>query len=483
MGLVRFKKYILIGLILTSVVQVGILWDFNFHGFPFNFIRAFQTSGKSVTAADFFSPKRIIVSSGQSKWVVNNDSDTKDIYNSLWSDAVIYMEKLVSREDLESVSLADEDWSDIVMRKSISIEFDTPLSRDLIGYFTGTKVKNESGSQFVKLVISPWDSENYSTNRIYLLDNNNRAYKYDVEVSTKNLKKEFYDTVIEKLKKLQDDQIIRNYMVFSESKLKQSFEIRPDMLVSVSGNKYDKLGQINVSIPENFHITQGTKLTDIENIVGSFLGSEKDSFDILRDQKGTVVLKNYDNLYRIYSNGVLEYKKTANIVNEKGSKVAALENALSFIKNTHLIQNDVQVYLSKVEESKESYKFTFNYKVSNVPVFFDIDNSSNNSERITNAIVIESNADSTLSCRWVLRDIEVLKDKKIQYNVNFFDILDSAFVQYPDMKQNKDFSIQDVLVGYKLTDNGVATKMDPLGLVMDSGNNIYSVKLAVKKGD
>lgn len=488
MNLKNFKNYLLIGLILTSVIQVGILWDINFHGLPFNFIKVFKASTYTVTTNiekiqnDLFNPKRIIVSTGayQSNWVVSKDGDTQDIYKALWDDAKIYIEKLVTGDGIENTSMVDNKWSDIVTSKSISIEFDTPLSQDVAGYFLHAKVKNESGPDFVKLVISPWENESYSVNTIYLLDSNNRVYKYNIALGQKNLRVEFYEAAIEKLEKMQNQQIIRNYMVFSESKLKMSFTIRPDMLVSAYGNKYDKLNQINVSIPDSFKVTQDTRLNDIESRFSSIIGSEGDSYDIFTDTNSTVILKNMDNLYRLYSNGVLEYKKTGKFINEKGSKIQAFKNTMSFIGRVGLVPSNVQVYLSNVEEGKDSYKFTFDYKVSNLPLYFNVNLNSKSNEKVNNAIVIESNGNSALSCWWIVRNVDVLKDKKNQYNVNSSDILDSTFAKYPDLKQNKDISINDIQIGYMVPDIGTGARIDPTGIVIEGNNNKYDVKLPVK---
>jgi len=485
----KLKKFLLIGLIMSSIMQVGILWDFSTHGLPSYFFRAFQDRVAPVSAsikkmkAELFSPKRIIVSTGASNWIVSKEGDTQDVYKALWDDAKDYISKIIAGEDIENVTMPDEKWSDIVLLKSIGIELDTPLSQDMIGYFLDSKVKNSSGAVFVKFVIAPWDSVNYNSTTVYLLDSNMHVYKYSLAMSQKNLKREFYDAELEKLNKLQDQEAIRNYMVFSESKIKLSYPIRQDMLVSAYGDKYDKLGQIDVTIPENFHIAPGSKLLDVESKLGGILGRDGDSYDIFTDAMGTVTMKNLNNQYRVYTDGVLEYKKTGNLTGDKGSKEQAFKNAMSFVEKLGLIPDNVQVYLSGIEETRDRFKFKFDYKAANVPIYFDIGLDGKNGDKIQNAIIIESNNDDALSCYWVVRNIELVKDKKKQYNVNFSDTLDKTFVEYPNIKQVKDFSIQDVLVGYRLTGENVGLKIEPMGLVMGGNNSIYSVKLPVKKGD
>jgi len=486
MNLNKLKNFLLISLILTCIIQVGILWDFNAHGFPFNFVRAFRESMASVPESvkkmqtELFTPKRIIVSTGayQSNWIINKEGESQSIFKDLWEDTKIYLKNIITDENIVSSKASDEKWSEIVQKKSISIEFDTPMSQDMIGYFIGKKVKSNIGAAIVKIVIAPWDSDSYNSNVIYLLDSNSRVYKYIISMSDKSLKREYYDAKIDDLSKQQQQGNIRNYMIFSESKIKVSYPIRQDMLVSVYGSKYDKIGQLNVSIPDNFKVTQGAKLFDIEKKFEGILGSDKDSYDIFTDTKGTVTLKNLENIYRIYTNGILEYKKTGSISGEKGTKDQAFINSMAFVEKIGLVPDNVQVYLSGIEEMRDRYRFTFDYKVANLPIYFDVGLPGKNDDRILNSIVIESNDSGTLSCWWIVRNIEPLKDKK-QYNVNFSDILDSTFEQYPNIKQLKDFSIQDVLTGFRLTGDGTGSRIEPQGMVIGGNNSIYSVKLKV----
>lgn len=488
MNLNKLKNVLLITLISTCVIQVGILWDFNAHGLPFNFYKAFLSWKGSTPAsvkkmqAELFTPKRIIVSTGayQSNWIINKEGDFQSTFKELWEDAKIYIGNIVADENVESSKATDEKWSDIVQRKSISIELDTPLTQDMIGYFTSKKVKSNSGAAIVKLVIAPWDSDNgYNSTVVYLLDSNSRVYKYIISMSDKNLKREYYDSKIEELTKQQDQGTIRNYMVFSETKNKVSYPIRQDMMVSLYGSKYDKLGLINVTIPDNYKVTQGESLLDAEKKFEGILGKDQYSYDLFTDTNGTVTMKNQENIYRLYTNGILEYKRTGNISGEKGAKDQAFINSMAFVEKLGLVPGNVQVYLSGIEELRDRYRFTFDYKIANLPIYFDVGLPGKNEDKITNSIVIESNSTDTLACWWIVRDIEPLKDKK-QYNVNFVDVLDSAFEQNPNIKQLKDFSVQDVLTGYRLTGDGTGSKLEPQGLIIGGNDSIYGVKLKTR---
>jgi hypothetical protein len=489
MNLNRLKNTLLITLILTCVIQVGILWDFNAHGLPFNFFKAFQNWKVSASApvkkmqAELFTPKRIIVSTGayQSNWIINKEGDSQSAFKELWEDAKIYIGNIIADENIESSKVIDEKWSDIVQRKSISIEFDTPMSQDMIGYFISKKVKNNSGAAIVKLVIAPWDSDNsYNSTVVYSLDSNSRVYKYTISMSDKNLKRGYYDSKIEELTKQQEQGTIRNYMVFSETKNKVSYPIRQDMMVSLYGSKYDKLGLINVTIPDNYKVTQGESLLDVEKKFEDILGKDQYSYDLFTDTNGTVTMKNQENIYRLYTNGILEYKRTGSIPGEKGAKDQAFINSMAFVEKLGLVPGNVQVYLSGIEELRDRYRFTFDYKIANLPIYFDVGLPGKSEDRITNSIVIESSSTDTLSCWWIIRDIEPQKDKK-QYNVNFVDVLDSAFEQNANIKQLKDFSVQDVLTGYRLTGDGTGSKIEPQGLIIGGNNSIYSVKLKIRQ--
>ena len=75
----RFKSYILALLIVSSIIQVGILWEYQNHGFPISFLMPiFAGSGSNasdiseVSRQEYFVPFRIIVSNGnESHWLIS----------------------------------------------------------------------------------------------------------------------------------------------------------------------------------------------------------------------------------------------------------------------------------------------------------------------------------------------------------------------------------------------------------------------------
>ena len=77
----RIKLLLLAVLIASSLIQLGVLWRYQGHGLPFNFIGAVLHTDGSESDADldkmareeFFVPYRITASAGYDKprWVLN----------------------------------------------------------------------------------------------------------------------------------------------------------------------------------------------------------------------------------------------------------------------------------------------------------------------------------------------------------------------------------------------------------------------------
>ena len=106
----RLKFYILILLIITSLVQLGILWSYQNQGLPFNFMYLFNNNQTSVDYSqpmrDFFSPYKVIISEGfdSSKWILNkNDNNYKD----LWKIAKFYIGSVFKMKSSETFPISE----------------------------------------------------------------------------------------------------------------------------------------------------------------------------------------------------------------------------------------------------------------------------------------------------------------------------------------------------------------------------------------
>ncbi|MDP4095058.1 MAG: two-component system activity regulator YycH, partial [Bacillota bacterium] len=135
----RLKSFILLILLLTSIIQVGILWSYQNHGFPISFFSGIFGGQNSPTAAsseEFFKPFRFTVSDGDgSYWMMYPKDST---YTKVWQDIKNnYLPKLFSgsRAEQSSEQYSEEDWGNLVKKKSFFLDFNTDIKADLLSAF------------------------------------------------------------------------------------------------------------------------------------------------------------------------------------------------------------------------------------------------------------------------------------------------------------------------------------------------------------
>jgi len=217
------------------------------------------------------------------------------------------------------------------------------------------------------------------------------------------------------------------------------------------------------------------------------LGNEKESYDrYIIDRYDTLVFKNLNNTYRLYSDGMLEYKYTPGAAEQdKGDIGSAFKKAYIFINRikNYLLDSDATIYLTNIKEDNPNYyEFVFNYMVDGYPVCIDyklkyMDNDGGN---LKNAITIKVDSKRIIECDWLLISIDKNKDEK-EYNVYFQYMLDEISKKYGKQKYS-DFAIENTMVAY-LIDSGYRRKTDPVWIIEKPDDSYYYVPIIQKKDD
>lgn len=461
----RFKSYILLILILTSFIQVGILWDYQNHGLPINFLSGiFGNAGLAFSDADdaaregFFVPYRISVSNGdESHWVISRNDD---LYRRLWDEAKEYLRDVLASRQAQQ-SMASDEWGNLVIKKVFVFEFKFNIKYDLLKWFLnapGTQAAESRG--LYKMVISPGENVNENKITIYILDDAGIRV-YAVPLRKNGMSYRDYENIISKLEQAKDREF-KEYTLAQELRLTGKFAISPDVLCVVKGSEYKFREYWNISfgVPE--------KLSNLDEVAHAVLGSEKDSYDRYTDIHKTIVFKNLDNIYRVYSDGLLEYKYIPGPEGvEKGDMSAAFVNAARFVNRARqLLDSKAGIYISRVEVKQDVYQFIFDYKIGDYPIFMDYGPRGKDREPVKNAIVIEANSKRIIKSRWILKNFEQTNDKD-KYNVNIGDLMAGT-----DLKNFNELFINDMGVSYVISKDADKS-LKPVWIIeRDGGNNV-----------
>ncbi|MCX7747144.1 MAG: hypothetical protein N2645_09670 [Clostridia bacterium] len=487
----KLKFFILIILVVSSLIQVGILWGYQNHGLPINFLSVFfQTDGSAHAGADierdkdlYFIPNRMVLSDGsltQQHWLIGMKNTH---YQKLWEESKGYIRSIFkssSKQIIPPTTIDEDTWGKIVSSKPIMIEFKTGINPEIIKWFlgmTGSESDIHPSSELPaieKLLISPSDEDFSGQNVVFIREGNN-LYTYAVE-PPENLTVLNAGGLKELFRTLLEDTTLNSYSITKEMSpvnQKNKLSIAQDILAISPATRYRDLYSIGSALPEIITMTDYDKIGDM------LLGRESSSYTPDLDKNGSALFKKTNNIYRLYKDGVMEYKylEKQDISNSL-NLTTAFENAMKFINEKRGLVRDVNIFLSGIEARKDSYIFTFDYSLSfedeiaEIPIIFENYKVLENEKQLGNAITINANSKRVLECLWIIRNFEKSAEPR-KYDIGYFNFLENAFSINKDLK-NKESNISEINICYKITnDNSKNASIIPEWQVASSLGDFY----------
>jgi len=148
----------------------------------------------------------------------------------------------------------------------------------------------------------------------------------------KGLSTEDYDDIIASLY----DENIESYSVIKEYVTNYVYQyLSPDVLIVAQGQNTETTRILFAMFRENKKHSATKQQSDLDDIAKIVLGEDEDDYIRSIDvYNKTIAFQNLSNMYRIYTDGLLEYKYLHGVNSyEKGSKVEALKRVLEFINH------------------------------------------------------------------------------------------------------------------------------------------------------
>lgn len=479
----RLKFYILILLVITSAVQLGILWRYQNQGLPFNFMYLVSnkqpTADNTQTFHDFFTPYKVIISEGfdSPKWILNkNDSS----YQVLWNDAKYYIGNAFKMKS-DKIDAELEDWYNLIDKKAFVFEFKTNIKTQLLKDFIDiSETSPDSPTGIYKMIISPWeDTTSFNSNIIYINDGIN-IYKYNMPFYSDG---QLYDNS-------KYDEIINGYSL-KEDIINYSF-LKPalgdgirgfndDIMVVISGNKNINYKSVASTLFPGFGRNE-PDANRLANVALKILGSEKDNYDrSIDDADKTIELKTLDNIYKVHADGFMEYRYLpVQSSVDKGDIKLAFKNAFEFVQKLELGSENISLFLSEYKEDNYAYEFRLDYMVSDesndVPIYFNYDykNANGINTKLHNAIIIKANSKNVLSCTAIIKSFMFTGDFK-QYGIGLSD----AMYLNADILQDKITSDKEVSISYEMGNEDESAELK-LVWVIKAGDNYYTSPMIIK---
>jgi regulatory protein YycH of two-component signal transduction system YycFG len=180
----KVKSIILVILILTSLVQVGILWVYQSHRFPFSFFSTVfgrnsiedNTDIEQKARKEVLIPYRIIVSNGNNvHWLLK---ENEEIFHILWDEGLEYVKRALSEGGGQIVDF--NIWDKLVVSKSFAFEFKKGIKSNLVKWFLNIPIASsaEHSESIRKIMILP-DEDINKNNTLYILTNKNLSRKFE----------------------------------------------------------------------------------------------------------------------------------------------------------------------------------------------------------------------------------------------------------------------------------------------------------------
>lgn len=487
----RLKTIILSSLIILSVVQIGIHWNQQTQGFPFEFLLAIFPNGPVVphvqvdqVKENYFLPKDVTVSKNSfTQWIFTQNDQ---YYQAIWNDVrQNYLPIILSSKPKNIFS--KEYWNELLNETCTRIDFSVKYPKSMLSLFVeGGNTANQSFNGIKSIAIMPQEDVNETKNTLYVYDES-MVYMYLIDIKDNSLKKEYY-------RSLPDTLTNQAGIYMHTSAIGQSFpDYRTEdsnIPIYVDENSTQSFQTINARIPDSIALDPASD--NLDSAQESILLNQKDSLTarhLLKDN--TAVFSDLDNVYKLDSRGVLQYQYLPQDKTDIGDAKTAFINAISFIELRRNLTGNVDIILSSIEKEDNYYIFGFNYMLDGINI--QITDIKDNTIPAT-AIKIYATAKRVIECKWIIRDFTGNNDYK-NYRISFTDLMDMINKKDPKLysdlyindnttnKQNSELKFRNIQIGYSL-DAGEDTSapLSPSWLIETTAGN-YKLRLQIEEGD
>jgi len=458
----RLKTVCIYILIITGLIQIGILWNYENQGAPISFFTGLFSKDSQISdetvSEKLFIPYRLILSDGEiTYWIITKNSE---YYRSFWNEAAKGLEKIVSGE--ARLTETNEKWEEIIDKQGILVDFGYTMESDLLRWFLGTGRTLQELPGFRKLMIKR-DIVRSDTGVFYICGSDGKIYRSDP------LRYEKAANISEISRKLTEDQSenYRRYFTLSGSKINKPDD-EPDVLYVASSPRYWPYFRYTVNPP--------LRADNEEILAEALLGSETGRYNKYVYNEDVVQYTYGSNIYRYYSDGYMTYRYLGSSEAAAGTKAGeALVTAYKFIARVReLLSSDTEIILSSVKKrSGGAYEFGFEYRINTMPVKVAYEMKDGGGKKLGYAIKITADSKRVLECDWLLLDFK--QNGKGKYNDRLLEVIGSRNMKFDNI------TVKGIDTGYYIS-NGVNGLLEP-SLIIQTGDSTVNLDLIPQGGD
>ena len=461
----RIKTILIYILLVSGLLQVGILWSYQNQRAPISFLeRLFsndiQISNEAVRKI-LFIPDRIIVSDGEysnSHWII---TEGNEYYNSFWNEAAAGLLKIADGK--VKLTASAENWDNIVEKRGFLVDFRYSIEPELLGWFLGTGDPANDMPEFSKLMIKR-DIINDDIGTFYIYGNNGIVYasnpiRYEKAGNLTNIVNKLYEDA---------SQLNRRYYSFAGSNI-QKKEDEPDVLYTAVSPRYWSYPVISADPPE---------MSDIKDSLDDIiLGSDAARYNKYTYNENVIQFTYGSNIYRYYPDGYLTYRYLGSAEqNSRSRAYEALMNAYQFVvRKNELYDSQADITLTSVEKKAGGiYKFGFDYRIDGMPVKIDYDMKDGNGDRLQHAISIVADSKRVLECDWFIRNFK--QTGSGMYNDRMLELMGREKIIFDNI------NIKHIDTGFYI-DNNQKAIIEPALIIYTKEDGVVFLSLQPEEGD
>jgi hypothetical protein len=416
------------------------LWDYQNHGLPISFFGGVvnnRTIENDYDIKQFLRPLRIIVSRDYDEPHPIIYPGSKQ-FELIWNEVCSYLrDVIIENKIISKTAYSNEEWGNIVVKKSVLVNFPFTMDLNLLRMFLGVETSAETELiKLNKMVISFENSLN-SEISVYITDGK-KICKYITRPHVKADNNEILGNLV-----LSDNLLEGNSSnLFKE--MGKVLNFRPDIPV-YTDDVYSDYTNLVISIPQFLKIPENS-IKNIEMITEKILGNDKKSYDIDVDNEDAIIFGNSSNIYKLNLKGLLEYTYVGNQDDSlKADLAKAFAKSTIFLNNKKEIIEMDRIYLSEIhfDSKKETYVFEYNYCTKEfLPIII-----SSGVEGVSQPMIrIEANSSRVLNASIILKEFKS-SEPKHSYNLNF-KLLSYEISSRFSKAERDTMAIENLFVGY-----------------------------------
>jgi len=468
----RVLTIVLVFLIISGITQMLILWGEDLKGFPFSiFSNNKKTQSEQLLLGNLFIPSAIYMGRGleQPRYMISGGS-----FETVWNDTRRYLEQILKADKIinaTSYAYSPEEWKMVVPRRGFYVTFPFDIGTDHLMCFLNCGVDQSNIKGGIRAVaVLPWDNINPDMLNVFLRTAN-MIYRFTLGIDDLDERRLIYDIFLKEYENTDTTEYRYISEIFPIEAF--DFEINETLLIS---NDEDERENSNVIIAVNSLKLQNGIDDDgyVNEVAQKVSGGNEINYITSKNSENTVTLKNINNVYRYFEEGVLEY----NYILASGERPeinypVMISNVAGTINSLADMIDIEKVFLTNTRKDNGMHIFEFDYIYDAKAVMIQMPYSDKNAERL---IEITSNGLDVVGYKLVPLEITAAENN-ISQRIDFISLLDRLYMNISDIER---FSLKSYQGTYLVDRFDEDRQILPRWCIISFDNQRYYIDRAEK---